>query len=764
MRIRREDVEAVRERSRIDEVISEHVSLRPAGIGSLKGLCPFHDEKSPSFNVRPTVGFYHCFGCQKGGDVISFVQEIDHLSFAEAVERLAARIGMELRYEDDDGKDGKRPGRGDVNLRRRLLEANRAAAQYFAEQLGTSPDASIGRQFLVDRGFDQAAAELFGVGFAPRGGEVLTRHLLGRGFTAEELVAAGLAGQGRRGLYDRFRGRLIWPIRDVTGDTLGFGARRLYDDDTIEAKYLNTPETALYKKSHVLYGVDLAKREIAKSHQVVVVEGYTDVMACHLAGEPTAVATCGTAFAADHIRIVRRLIGDERNSGGRVIFTFDGDAAGQKAALKAFEDDQRFVSQTYVSIAPSGMDPCELRQRQGNEAVKELIAGRRPMFEFKIQSIIEDVDLTTVEGGARALRLAAPVVAGIRDEVIRRGYLVKLAGMLGMDDDLVRQAVVRAQRDLRASGGQAGPGRRPDGERQPGGEAQRGGDDRRGGNRRGAGPAGGVQQPDGSWLMPDGSYILPPPEPSRGGWKGKGGKGGGNWGERDRKRWNNGEGKTAPGTNFPGGYGAGPSWSDHEPPPDDMPPPPDDEPPHDAYDHAPASGGAGPTAQAPRRYQPPKLERPDPRNRIAAVEREALECMLQVPRLVPSLESDALPDDTFQTPLYRVIHEAIRGAGGIAVAVGMTPSAWVALVQDFAPDPVVPMITELAVAPLPSTDDDLALARYAAGMILHIAEEQVRRELAGLTAAWQRGEDVGLRVLELETLKRTLSERKHGAT
>jgi DNA primase len=288
VRIRREDVEAVRERSRIDEIVSEHVTLRSAGVGALKGLCPFHDEKTPSFNVRPSVGFYKCFGCDKGGDVISFVMEIDHLTFAEAVERLAERVGIQLRYEDDDGKGPNREG---VNQRRRLLEANRAAADFYAEQLGTNPDASKGRQFLVDRGFDQAAAEQFSVGFAPRGGEVLTRHLIGRGFTSEELVSAGLSGQGRRGQYDRFRGRLIWPIRDVTGDTLGFGARRLFDDDTIEAKYLNTPETSLYKKSHVLYGVDLAKREIAKSRQVVVVEGYTDVMACHLAGEGTAIAT-----------------------------------------------------------------------------------------------------------------------------------------------------------------------------------------------------------------------------------------------------------------------------------------------------------------------------------------------------------------------------------------------------------------------------------------------------------------------------------------
>ncbi|GLY18051.1 hypothetical protein Kisp01_50650 [Kineosporia sp. NBRC 101677] len=760
MRIRREDVEAVRERSRIDEIVSEHVTLRPAGVGALKGLCPFHDEKTPSFNVRPTVGYYHCFGCDKGGDVISFVMEIDHLNFAEAVERLAQRLGMELRYEDEGGNDGQKPREG-LNQRRRLLEANRAAAQFFAEQLGTAPDASKGRQFLVDRGFDQSAAEHFGVGFAPRGGEVLTRHLIGRGFTSDELVAAGLTGQGRRGLYDRFRGRLIWPIRDVTGETLGFGARRLFDDDGIEAKYLNTPETVLYKKSHVLYGVDLAKREIAKSRQVVVVEGYTDVMACHLAGEGTAVATCGTAFATDHIRIVRRLIGDDRNSGGRVIFTFDGDAAGQKAALRAFEEDQRFVAQTYIALAPKGLDPCDLRLQQGNEAVRELIATRRPMFEFKIQSIMKEVDLSTAEGRVQGLRLAAPVVAGIKDPALRPEYARELAGWLGMEVEPVKQAVNRALRDLRSgtpSGADRGRRDAP-GQSGPGSAFS-------GNGRRNEGPAGGVRQPDGSFLLPDGSYHLPPAEPKQK-WKrgeGQGGRsfGGGNRDWRAQHQSQNNAGGPGAGASANNGQ----AWHHDEPPPDDMPPPPEDEPPYEAYADAVAAhpgDQAGRQPAPPRRFERPKLERPNRNDPVAAVERQALECMLQVPRLVPSVETDELPADAFATPLYRAIHEAIRGAGGIAVAVGMNPGAWVALVQDYAPDPVVPMITELAVAPLPTLEDEVALAKYAAGIVLHIAESQVGREIMNLRAALQQGEDVGMRLLELQMRKRDLFERKHGA-
>ncbi|MGI8994881.1 MAG: DNA primase, partial [Nocardioidaceae bacterium] len=297
-RIREDDIALVRERSRIDEVVSAHVTLRNAGGGSLKGLCPFHEEKSPSFNVNPARGFFHCFGCQEGGDVITFVQKIEGVGFTEAVERLAGRSGVELRYVDDGGAVPRR----DPGQRARLVAANKAAEQFYIDQLST-PDALAGRQFLSERGFDQEAAKAFGVGFAPNGGEALLSHLRGKGFTDDELVAAGLVARSDRGPYDRFRGRLLWPIRELSGDVVGFGARRLFDDDRIEAKYLNTPETPIYKKSHLLYGVDLARKEIARSSQAVVVEGYTDVMACHLAGVRTAVATCGTAFGEDHTRI-----------------------------------------------------------------------------------------------------------------------------------------------------------------------------------------------------------------------------------------------------------------------------------------------------------------------------------------------------------------------------------------------------------------------------------------------------------------------------
>jgi len=438
--IKREDIDEVRTRTDLKEVVDAYVTLKSAGIGSFKGLCPFHDERSPSFHVRPQMGYFHCFGCQESGDVISFIQKMDHISFSEAVEKLAGRIGYELHYEDG----GTGPRREEVGRRQRLLDAHKIAGEFFREQLLTPP-AAAGRAFLQERGFDRSAAEHFGVGFAPQGWDALLKHLSGKGFTQEELKLTGMFSEGQRGIYDRFRGRLMWPIRDIAGDTVGFGARKLFEDDQ-GPKYLNTPETTLYKKSQVLYGIDLAKRNIASKRQLVVVEGYTDVMACHLAGVDTAVATCGTAFGAEHIKVARRLLSDD-GTGGEVVFTFDGDAAGQKAALKAFDEDQRFTAQTYVAVEPTGADPCELRQRRGDEAVHSLIRSRRPLFEFAIRSTLAKFDLSTVEGRVSGLRASAPVVAAIRDGSTRMGYSQELAGWLGIaDPNEVLRAVKGAER------------------------------------------------------------------------------------------------------------------------------------------------------------------------------------------------------------------------------------------------------------------------------------------------------------------------------
>jgi DNA primase len=437
--IRDDDIALVRERARIDEVVSGYVTLKNAGGGSMKGLCPFHDEKSPSFHVTPSRNFFHCFGCGEGGDVISFVMKIDGTTFAETVERLADKYGVQLRYTED----GARPAKRETNLRPRMLEAHKAAQAYYADQLAT-PEAAKAREFLTGRGFDKDAAETFGVGFAPRGGSDLYKHLRQKGFQDAELVQGGLVGQGQSGHYDRFRGRLLWPIRETNGDTIGFGARRIFDDDRIDAKYLNTPETPIYKKSHVLYGIDLARRDIARSSQAVVVEGYTDVMAAHLSGVKTAVATCGTAFGDDHSRVLRRLLQDHDEFRGEVIFTFDGDAAGQKAALRAFEGDQNFAGQTYVAVEPTGLDPCDLRLQQGDAAVRELVARRIPLYRFVLTNVVGRYDLDRADGRIDALREAAKLVSAIRDRSKVEAFSRELAGMVGVDVEEARAEVKRA--------------------------------------------------------------------------------------------------------------------------------------------------------------------------------------------------------------------------------------------------------------------------------------------------------------------------------
>ena len=445
-RIRDEDVVLVRERAPIADVIGESVQLRSAGGGRLKGLCPFHDEKTPSFNVNPALNMFHCFGCGESGDVITFVRNNDHLSFVEAVEHLAGRYGVQLQYEQGGSATGRQTGQ-----RTRLVEAHRLTQEFLVEHLA-SAEAVIGRTFLAERGFDQAAAEQFGVGYAPNGWDNLVKHLRGKGFAQEELVTAGLASQGQRGPIDRFRGRLTWPIRDITGDIIGFGARRLHEGDT-GPKYLNSPETPIYKKSSVLYGVDAAKKEIARRRQAVVVEGYTDVMAMHLAGVPTAVATCGTAFGADHIQVLRRLLMDQDEFRGEVIFTFDGDEAGQKAALKAFGDEQKFVSQTFVAISPGGMDPCDLRLAEGDAAVRDVVASRVPLVEFAVRSTLAKYDLETAEGRVQAMQTAAPLVAKIKDRALRPEYARRLAGWLGMDVEPVAARVAELAGDGRAPAG-----------------------------------------------------------------------------------------------------------------------------------------------------------------------------------------------------------------------------------------------------------------------------------------------------------------------
>ncbi|KIC66445.1 DNA primase [Pseudarthrobacter phenanthrenivorans] len=612
--IKREDIDEVRQRTDIKEVVDGYVTLKGAGLGTFKGLCPFHDERSPSFTVRPQVGRYHCFGCGEDGDVIAFVQKQDHSSFQEAVEKLAARIGYELRYEDG----GTGPNREEVGRRQRLLDAHKIADEFFRAQLLT-PGAAEARNFLFGRGFDRAAAEHFGCGYAPQGWDALLKHLRGRGFTDAELKLTGMFSEGNRGIYDRFRGRLIWPIKDIAGDTIGFGARKLYEDDQ-GPKYLNTPETTLYKKSQVLYGIDLAKRSIAKERQLVVVEGYTDVMACHLAGITSAVATCGTAFGTEHIKIARRLLSDD-GTGGEVVFTFDGDAAGQKAALRAFEEDQRFTAQTYVAVEPTGADPCDLRLSRGDEAVHALIQSRRPLFEFAIRTTLKQFNLDTVEGRVQGLKASVPVVAAIRDASTRTGYCQALTGWLGMPDPNEVLRMVTAEVKNAAKRGEPG---RP--------------------------TAPGQQQPAG---------------PSH------------------------------PASAQPGGPGVA---------------------------AAPSSGAV------------PSFHRPDPRDPVASMERQALEVALQQPALLTGAVWDRFEDARFATPAFQAVHDAMRASGpGLAG----DPVRWVEQVMHEVPEPLRPLVSELAVVPLPAHTEE-AVLKYCRDILSRLFELQITRVKADKMGQLQR--------------------------
>lgn len=438
-RVRASDIEELKARVNIVDIVGEYVALRPASAGSLKGLCPFHSEKSPSFNVRSSPGFYHCFGCGVGGDVFKFLQEIESLSFSDAVERLAARVGFELHYED---------GGAEIGARSRLLAANKAAAQFFSEQL-LSDEAEVARVFVLKRGFAASDAQVFDLGYAPKGWQNLCNSLRQQGFTEQELIEAGLASKGEKGIFDKFRGRLVWPIRDANGQVLGFGARKLYDDDE-GPKYLNTSDTQVYHKSTVLYGLDLARKEIVKSRQIIVVEGYTDVMACHLAGFPNAVATCGTAFGEEHIKVINRLFGQTTTEPASVVFTFDPDAAGQKAALRVYSDSHKFNALTFVAVGPDGLDPADLRQQRGDAAIAEMLGKKRPLFEFVIRHRVSRFDLSDLSARVAAARSAAEVIADLSDPALQSAYTRMLAEIVSLEVTEVAQVVAQVKRGVKA--------------------------------------------------------------------------------------------------------------------------------------------------------------------------------------------------------------------------------------------------------------------------------------------------------------------------
>ena len=703
--IRKEDIDEVRARTDIREIIEGYVSLKSAGIGTYKGLCPFHDERTPSFNVRPQVGSYHCFGCGESGDVYSFVMAMEHTGFVETVERLAARIGYTLHYE------GGNPGeRYEAGMRRRLLDAHKIAAEFFERNL-YSPDAQEAQRFLGARGFDPAATRHFGVGYAPRGWDHLLKHLRSQGFTDEELKATGMFSEGNRGLYDRFRGRIIWPIRTIAGETIGFGARRLFDDDQ-GPKYLNTPETQLYKKSQVLYGIDLAKRDMTKTKQVVIVEGYTDVMAAHLAGITTAVATCGTAFGPGHIKMVRRMITDD-GSGGEIIFTFDGDAAGQKAAMAAFQEDQRFVAQTFVAVAENGMDPCDLRLHKGDAAVRSLIASRRPLFEFAIDSTLAKYDLATLEGRVLAMRAIAPIIAGIKDRDLRPAYMRKVSGQLGLELDEIQRAVAYAQNHPKLSRS---------------------------------------QQAEAPAAAPRYERLNEGPQgmPGTPGYAGAQGYAG------------------APG--YTGAQGAVHADAPYDPA-YDAPPPEDHAAPsayagQNAAAHPPSS--IQPAAPQPEVTAPAVEEflTPDPRDPVARLEKAALEIALQHPELISVEQWRNLATVQFR---YRTHREVAAGIIHAATVMAPTPGIeWINCVRSGAVEGVHPAIAELAVSPLPVSSAE-RLPGFVTGALNALFEQQIARQKSDLMMRLEQlsanpddeeFEAVQRQLLELEMRRRQLTAQR----
>ncbi|MEY9859266.1 DNA primase [Catenulispora sp. GAS73] len=680
-RINDDDIERVRKAASIVDVVGAVVQLRNGGGGNLKGLCPFHDEKSPSFQVSPAKNFYHCFGCGVGGDVIKFMMEYDHLTFAEAVERLASQYNIELRYTEG-GYTKQGEGRSE---RTRLIDAHKVATEYFVDQLST-PAAAKAREVLSARGFDASAIEQFRVGFAPESWESLVRHLRARGFTDKEILTGGLASEGSRGAMDRFRNRLMWPIADLSGDVIGFGGRRLTDDpDT--PKYLNSPETPIYKKSSVLYGLEMARKEIVKQERAVVVEGYTDVMACHLAGVPTAVATCGTAFGEEHIKILRRLLADRNQFlGVEVVFTFDGDSAGQKAAMRAYLDEDKFVTQTFVAVEPSGMDPCDLRLAKGDAAVRELVATRTRLFEFVIRAELAKQNLDESEGRVHALRTTAPIVAKIRDSALRNDYTRRLAGWLGLEERDVQATVRRllaasgVRPEVPVSGGPGGGGQGGGYGSSPG----RGGDwgDRRGnqGSNSRRGGYGGGQ--GGSGGRDGGGYG--------------GGRGSGRGGGRDDR---GGYGGRDDRGGYGGGYGGG------------------------GYGSPNQDGLFGAEAATV----------PGHRDPVAGAEREALKMALQFPQLA-GVTFDGLAPEEFTVPAYAAVCAAVRAAGGCTTG---NDNNWTGRVQDQAPDDAIRgLVTELTVEPVHSRGP--ADERYVAEVMTRVRIHTVDRRIKGVRSKLQR--------------------------
>ena len=432
-RIRDEDVAAVSERTDIVKLVSGYLTLKKAGHDRFVGLCPFHTEKTPSFGVSPSKGLYHCFGCGKGGDAIGFLRDVEHLEFAEAVERLAKEAGVALRYEGDTPAE-----RRVASKRQALVRANEAAFELYHRTLLEAKEGEEARGYLETRGIDREVAAEFEIGYAPAYPDFLLRRLV-KSLSAELLVEAGLALKDQEGnVRDRFRRRITFPVHDLSGKAVGIGARILPGGREDGPKYLNSPETPVYRKAEVLYNLQRAKASATRSGEVFLVEGYTDVIAMVRAGVTNTVATCGTALGEGHFRLASRFA-------QRMVLAFDSDDAGARAAERAFEFVERFPVQPVVLILPEGLDPADFVDQHGGETLRELAAGAVPLVEYMVRRTVGRHDLSTIEGQSAAVAAAVPLLEQLGDPVRQSEYAHLLAELAGVSEGSV---VLKLERQL----------------------------------------------------------------------------------------------------------------------------------------------------------------------------------------------------------------------------------------------------------------------------------------------------------------------------
>jgi DNA primase len=426
--------ERVRDAVDFEQLVGARTELRRAGVRRLQGLCPFHEERTPSFGIDPVEKLYHCFGCGKGGDLFQFVMETEGLDFTGALESLADRYGVELEREAEDPRDAARRERRD-----RLLALLERTAAYYVRVLWESAEASRARDYLAERGLEEGVLREYRVGYAPSAWDRVLVASRQAGYTEDELVAAGLASRSQkgRGVYDRFRSRIMFPLCDERGRVLGFGARRMSDEDR-GPKYLNSSDNEVFHKGRIVYGSDLARAAAAKAGRVVLVEGYTDAIALRQAGVAEVVGSMGTALTDGQVGALDRLA-------PMVLLCQDPDAAGQEAAHKGATALSKRAGVRPLDVRvvrlPAGEDPADVVQREGAERMRELIDGAVPLAQFEVQRALDGDDTTSIDGRERILAAVAPVIAPLPASILKDELVRLVTNRLGMSESLVDEAL-----------------------------------------------------------------------------------------------------------------------------------------------------------------------------------------------------------------------------------------------------------------------------------------------------------------------------------